>query len=46
VHDIAIKSALAAAGDSEGGLRLTKGMIEGVVWQEQAVKNDGMVMFE
>jgi hypothetical protein len=44
--DIAIASALAAAGNSEGGLRLTKGMVEGVVWREQTVKNDGMVMLK
>jgi hypothetical protein len=32
VHDIAIESALAVAGNSEGGLILTKGMVEGVIW--------------
>jgi hypothetical protein len=32
VLEITIKSALAAAGNNEGGLRLTKGMVEGVAW--------------
>jgi hypothetical protein len=31
VFEIIIDSALAAAGDNEGGLRLTKGMVEEVV---------------
>jgi hypothetical protein len=43
VLKIAIKPALTAAGDNEGGLRLTRGMIEGVAWQEWVVKNEGMV---
>jgi hypothetical protein len=50
VLEIMIDSALAAAGDSEGGLsptlRLTRGIEDGVIWREWVVKNYGMVMVE
>jgi hypothetical protein len=32
VLNIAIESVVAAAGDSKGGPRLTRKMVEGIVW--------------